>query len=207
MKIPLPDEWTPKGLIEFLSSRSSEDKYFECKASINFSWDLKNFTDHKGNMPFADNPFHSSKPVHSYLALRVIESIMAFANADGGLLLLGVAESRLAKGKPDCEGIKIKNQSGEVNFIINGVEEDQIGYELNGVFAEDKYIRQLYDILFPKIINSLDGDTKQTKPFIYKNRTGRNEVKHFKRFFPENYNEALIQDRKLIPFSSSDGAR
>ena len=90
MKIPppLPTEWTEKGLIDFLSSRSSEDKHFECKTSIHFSWDLKNFTDPQGNKPFTDNPFHSSKPINSYLALRAIESIIAFANAEGGLLFL-----------------------------------------------------------------------------------------------------------------------
>lgn len=202
MNFPLPQEWTQEGLTKFLSSRSSEDKNFECKASINYSWDLKNTTNAQGNKPFANNPFHSSKAINSYLALRAIESIISFANADGGLLLLGVAESRAKHGGSDCDGFKIQNQSGEVSFIIHGIEADRIGYQ-KGVFNEDKCIRELKDILFPKFERFFDGDTIQSKPFIYKRRFGENEVKHSKRIFSENYEESLIQEIKLIPFSPS----
>jgi WD40 repeat protein len=206
MVIDVPKEWTQDGLTKFLSSRSSEDKYFECKTSIHFSWDLKNSTDPKGNKPFADNPFHSSRPINNYLALRAIESIMAFANADGGLLLLGVAESRVAQGKSDCEGFKIINQSGDVKFIIHGIEEDQIGYQISGILDHDKYIREVTDILFPKIKNSFDEDGKLTRYFIYKKRISDNKVRHFKRLFSENYSQALIlKEIKLIPFSLEGG--
>ncbi|MCG2741913.1 MAG: ATP-binding protein, partial [Syntrophaceae bacterium] len=91
---PLPTEWSERGICEFLQFHKSEDKHFECKAFLNFDWKLKCDAERCGLKALADKPFHSEKPDKSFLAYRVIESIIAFANADGGLLFLGVAEPR-----------------------------------------------------------------------------------------------------------------
>jgi hypothetical protein len=149
MDFSIPLEWTQKGLIDFLSSRTSEDKWLECKAFLLFDPRLQAFTDSNGNKPFANNPFHSKDRVESFWVFRVIESIIAFANAEGGLLLLGVGENRAGEFE-NCDGIQIESSKGEQNFIITGVEKDHIGLNNNAVIEDDKYIRTLWEILFPK---------------------------------------------------------
>ncbi len=175
MPYPTP-EWSPAGVIRFLQEQTSENKHFECKAFLNWSFDL--------------NDFHSSTPRTSYFTLRAIESIIAFANADGGLLFLGVAESRAKDNKPDCDGIPITGKDGRVNFIITGIEKDGIGVK-NGIFNEDNYRRELEDILFP-------GKNKPLKkPLTYLTKDDRYRKKKID--YPPEYQRSIIMDIKLIP--------
>lgn len=167
VNFPLPaelnKEWVEEDIKSFLCSRNSEDIHFECKAFLHFDWKLKCLIDRN----LVENPFHSKKPANSILAYRVIESIIAFANREGGLLLLGVGEAKKNTDLPVFDGVPVKSRSGELNFLITGIESDGIGF-LEGQFDEDTYKRELGDILFPKgkaSKNILKKEKKRKKIF------------------------------------------
>ncbi|MBU1965521.1 MAG: hypothetical protein KKD24_06875 [Proteobacteria bacterium] len=189
---PLPTEWSERGICEFLQFRKSEDKHFECKAFLNFDWKLKCDAERCGLKALADKPFHSEKPDKSFLAYRVIESIIAFANADGGLLFLGVAEPR--PDLPPIPSIPILSSSGGMNFLITGIEPDGIGC-IDGEVNEDEYKRKLQNIIFPQ--------SQKPQEFIEK-RLVNGQISTRKRSikFPVAYREDLVEDVRLIPFSS-----
>ena len=189
---PLPTEWSERGIREFLQFRKSEDKHLECKAFLNFDWKLKCDAESFGLKALADKPFHNDKPAKSFLAYRVIESIIAFANADGGLLFLGVAEPR-ADLQP-IPSIPILSSSGDMNFLITGIEPDGIGCT-DGNVNEDEYKRKLQDILFPP--------SQKPQQFIEK-RLVNGQISTLKHSikFPVAYRAGLVEDVRLIPFFS-----
>jgi len=156
----LPKEWSEQGVREFLQSRNAEDKHFECKAFLHFDWKLKCDAEQSALKDLTKNPFHSANPAKSYLVLRVIESILAFANADGGALFLGVAESRT--DLPPIESIPVISRSGDTKFTITGIEQDNIGI-INGVFDEDDYKLRLQNLLFPQTGKQHEYTEKRVK--------------------------------------------
>lgn len=198
MPYPVPKEWSEKGIREFLQSRKAEDKHFECKAFLHFDTKLK-YDAEKHNFPdLASKPFHSAKPANSFLAYRVIESIIAFANSDGGLLLLGIGEP-INNVAPADFSIPIIGASGKNRFDVTGVERDGIGFS-NEYFEDDKYKRELKDILFPK---AKKGIQKYFKIEINPGGKINKKERHIK--FSSAYREDIIEDIKLIPFYTTAG--
>jgi WD40 repeat protein len=190
MPYPLPKEWSEQGIREFLQFRNAEDKHFECKAFLHFDWELKCDAEQSSLKDLAEKPFHSTNPAKSYLSLRAIESILAFVNADGGVLFLGVAESR--SDLPPIESIPIISLSGDTKFTVTGIERDGIGI-LNGVFDEDVYKRKLQDLLFPQ-------SEKQHE--YTKKRIENRQVATIKRLikYPHEYQKDLVKDIHVVPF-------
>lgn len=200
MPYQVPKESSEKGIREFLQSRKAEDKHFECKAFLHFDTKLK-YDAEKHNFPdLASKPFHSDKPANSFLAYRVIESIIAFANADGGLLLLGVGEP-INNVAPADFSIPIIGASGKNHFEVTGIERDGIGFS-NECFDDDKYKRELKDILFPKTKKGIQKYIKiEIKP---ESKTSFEKKERYIKF-SSAYREDIIEDIKLIPFHTNTG--
>ncbi|EFK94862.1 hypothetical protein LDC_3129, partial [sediment metagenome] len=215
IKFPLPGDlnaqWTAQDVMDFLGKRRAEDTHFECKAFLHFDWELKCIADKIGDKTKAQKPFHSAKPVNSFMAYKVIQAIMGFANAEGGLILLGVAEQKRADGLPAYEeGIPVKSATGDFDFLITGIEPDGIG-KVDGRLDEDKFKRELQDILFPKgkgwqsYIHLKENKLKDKKSV-----DTRDPEKLFKEEtllvdFPPEYKTELVKSIKLIPFQTDDG--
>ena len=190
MPYPSPKEWSEKGIREFLQSRNSEDKHFECKAFLHFDWKLKCEADKINLHDLSARPFHTTNPSKSYLCLRVIESVLAFANAEGGLLFLGVAEN--SPNLPPIDAIHISSK-----FIVTGIERDGISLQ-NDILDEDKYKQQLQNLLFP----SIDSKHEYIEKRIEK---GKPSIR--KRFikYSRDYRKDLVEDIHVIPVYDEDG--
>ena len=114
------------------------------------SWELKCLAEKLGQQDLALAPFHSPKAANSIMAYKVIQAIMGFANAKGGLILLGVAEQNRSERLPAYEeGIPVESATGDFDFLVTGIEPDAIGM-VDGRINEDEFKRQLQEILFPK---------------------------------------------------------
>ena len=206
INFPLPgklnEQWNEADIRRFLQARRAEDKHFECKAFLHFDWDLKCFGERSGDKGLEQRPYHCKKPTGSILAFKVIETIMAFANTEGGLLLLGVAESGSSQRPFDLSGIPITSSPGDLNFIIAGIERDGVGVTKHGL-NEDLYKRQLMDVLFPEKKGWLTYTEKTTKtkddgsPGIVDSR--------FQVYYPSEYNKSIVKSIKLIPFKTTNG--
>ncbi|WP_319587868.1 NACHT domain-containing protein [uncultured Desulfobulbus sp.] len=205
---PLPADvyapWMEADLRQFLGSRKSEDKHFECKAFLHYAPDWEDKCKDLKAKDTEKAPYHSSKPANSILAYRVIESIIAFANAEGGLLLLGVAETKQSHENPGSVSIPVASLIGddtEMHFEITGVEPDRIGL-VNGRIDEDNYIRQLQDILFPKVNEKHSYLEKKLVP----SKDGNKQIiqQNIAVEFVGTYVETLVPVIKLIPCRMAD---
>ena len=198
-------QWAEADLRRFLGSRTAENKYLECKAFIHYDPELEGLCQDLKVTNLYKLPFHSEKPINSFLAYRVIESIVAFANAEGGLLLLGVAETLRNKDIPGTGSIPIVSSTsagGGLHFEITGIEADGVGF-VNGCIDEDQYKRQLQDILFPKDKEKRSYLKKEV--IALKGCDRQIRQKSFTAEFKASYRTNLIQDLKLIPCHASDG--
>ena len=154
ISFPLPADlsqpWTEQQIRAFLKARRAEDLHFECKAFLHFDWELKCLAEKLGQQDLALRPFHSPKAADSIMAYKVIQTIMGFANAKGGLILLGVAEQNRSERLPAYEeGIPVESATGAFDFLVTGIEPDGIGM-VDDRINEDEFKRQLQQILFPK---------------------------------------------------------
>jgi hypothetical protein len=132
ISFPLPadpgEPRTEQHIRDFLKAGRAEDLHFECKAFLHFDWELKCVAESLGQPDVAQRPFHGTRASGSILAYKVIQAIMGFANAGGGLILLGVAEQNRSERLPAYpNGIPAESATGDFDFLATGIEPDGIG--------------------------------------------------------------------------------